>query len=99
MVSGLVVAGPTCPVETADQPCPDQPVVGVIIRINTPEGAEVARVVTDSEGRYSLSLPVGSYRIVAQPHEGLMGTPEPVEVSVGADQTSIVDLVYDTGIR
>jgi hypothetical protein len=94
-----VLAGPICPVETPDQPCRDQPVVGVIIRIDDPEGTEVARVVTDSEGRYRLSLPGGSYRIVAQPHQGLMGTPEPVEVEVGADQTTIVDLIYDTGIR
>ncbi|MEX0863245.1 MAG: carboxypeptidase-like regulatory domain-containing protein [Acidimicrobiia bacterium] len=98
-VSGVALAGPTCPVETEDEPCPDRPVEGATVRVETPEGDEVALTTTDREGRYSFDIPAGSYRIVAQPHEGLMGTPETVEVTLGAGVTLTVDLLYDTGIR
>lgn len=98
-VTGLALAGPTCPVETAGQPCPDRPVAGATIRVENLGGDEVTVTMTDSDGRYSFSLPPGSYRVVAQPHEGLMGAPEPVEITLGAGQSLTVDLSYDTGIR
>jgi hypothetical protein len=98
-VSGVALAGPTCPVESADEPCPDRPVEGATVRVETPEGVEVAVTTTDREGRYSFDIPAGSYRIVAMPYEGLMGTPDPVEIILGAGETLTVDLPYDTGIR
>jgi len=98
-VSGVALAGPTCPVESADEPCPDRPVQGATVRVETLEGDEVAVTTTDREGRYSFDIPAGSYRIVGQPHEGLMGTPESMEITLGAGVTLTVDLLYDTGIR
>jgi hypothetical protein len=98
-VRGTVTAGPTCPVERADQsPCiravPDATIVAT-----DAAGKEVARATSDGSGAYFLQLPPGTYRIVPQPVPGLMGTAaaETVEVTSGA--ATRLDFAYDTGIR
>jgi hypothetical protein len=83
-IQGRIVAGPTCPVVTANDPnCADRPVGGAVI------------VVLD---RYAVTLPVGRYTVEPQPVEGYMGTAGPIDVTVG-DGFATVDLSYDTGIR
>jgi hypothetical protein len=44
-------------------------------------------------------IPVGAYRLVAQPVNGLMGTPAPLEVVITRRNATHVTLSYDTGIR
>jgi hypothetical protein len=44
-------------------------------------------------------LPAGSYVVQAQPANGLMGTPEPQDVTVVDGTITPVVLAYDTGIR
>jgi hypothetical protein len=101
-VSGLVMAGPTCPVVTdpPDPACDDRPVAGARIVVIDGEGDEVASAVTGEEGMFSVELEPGRYELVAQPIEGLLGTAPPVSVVVvaGTDSEPLT-LVYDTGIR
>jgi hypothetical protein len=101
-VSGVVVAGPTCPVVTdpPDPACDDRPVAGARIVVIDGEGDEVASAVTGEEGMFSVELEPGRYELVAQPIEGLLGTAPPVSVVVvaGTDSEPLT-LVYDTGIR
>ena len=98
-IQGRVLAGPTCPVVTLNDPsCNDRPVVGATILVLDARGTEVARLLTDATGHYEVALPSGQYTIEPQPVAGFMHVAEPVAVTVGAGVAS-VDLAYDTGIR
>jgi len=101
-VRGAVTAGPTCPVVTdpPDPACADRPVAGAILIFTDAAGAEVARTTSLADGTFSLELAPGAYRLVAQPVEGLMGTPEPNDVLVeDGQQMTEIPVSYDTGIR
>jgi len=99
---GIALAGPVCPVVTdpPDPTCDDRPVVGAQIVIRNEAEADVGRVSTGDDGRFSIELPAGRYELVPQPVEGLMGTAAAIEVVVidGQDPDEIV-ISYDTGIR
>jgi hypothetical protein len=98
-IQGRVLAGPTCPVVTVNDPsCNDRPVAGATILVLDIRGAEVARLLTDANGNYAVALPSGPYTIEPQPVDGFMRVAEPVAVTVG-DGVASVDLAYDTGIR
>jgi hypothetical protein len=101
-VRGIVTAGPTCPVVT-DPPnpaCADRPVAGAVLVFTDASGAEVARVTSAADGTFAVELAPGAYRLTAAPVDGLMGTPEPMDVGVEADQPMTeLTVSYDTGIR
>ena len=102
-VRGLVTAGPTCPVVTnpPDPSCADRPVNGAVMVVTTQDGSEVARATTDATGTFRLQLLPGSYRLVPQPVDGLMGTPQPIAFAVltGGSPIELSPISYDTGIR
>jgi len=100
-VGGHVLAGPVCPVETvpADPACAPRPVAGATLAIGDAQGKDVAVIVSDANGLFALTLPPGDYLLVAQPVEGLMGTPEPLSFAVVAGSPVQLTVVYDTGIR
>jgi hypothetical protein len=101
-VQGKATAGPTCPVETnpPDPACAERPVVGAVLVFTNAAGTEVARATSGADGAFSVELAPGSYTITAQPAEGLMGTPSPMEVVVeGGQPMTEVQVSYDTGIR
>jgi hypothetical protein len=101
-VRGTVTAGPTCPVVTEPPTpgCEERPVAGAVLVFTTPAGVEVARATSASDGTFSVDLAPGAYRLTAQPVEGLMGTPAPMEIEVepGVPMTEL-QVSYDTGIR
>ena len=98
-IQGRVLAGPTCPVVTVNDPsCNDRPVAGATILILDIRGTEVARLLTDANGIYAVALPSGPYTIEPQPVDGFMHVADPVAVTVG-DGVVSVDIAYDTGIR
>jgi carboxypeptidase family protein len=96
-IEGQVLAGPACPVEVAGSPCPPFPWSGDV-RATGADGS-VHEVATDADGRYALSLPPGSYTIVAVTGSSGPPTAEPQDVSVTEGQTLHLDLQVDTGIR
>ena len=98
-ISGIALAGPTCPVERPGDPaCAPRPVAGTTILIRDPAGGDVATIVTDAAGRFHVALPPGVYTVIGQPVEGLMGDPAPFDVEVAQGDVT-VELSYDTGIR
>ena len=101
-VSGMVTAGPTCPVET-DPPnpaCAERPVAGAKLVILDQDGIEVARTTAGEDGTFTIQLAPGSYRLVPQRVDGLMGTAEPVDFIVKAGHpVTDLQVSYDTGIR
>jgi hypothetical protein len=100
-VSGYAHAGPTCPVVTnpPDPACADRPVSGALLVVRNAAGAEVAQVRTGTDGSFSVSLAPGTYTIVPQEVEGLMGTAAEVSVIVVDGPVADLDFSYDTGIR
>ena len=98
-IQGRVHAGPTCPVVTLNDPsCDDRPVAGATILVLDARGTEVARLLTDAEGRYGITLPSGQYTIEPQPVDGFMHVADSVGITVG-DGVASVDIAFDTGIR
>jgi hypothetical protein len=98
-IEGRVVAGPTCPVVTFDDPaCDDRPVPGATIVVLDAAGTEVARTTSDAAGHYEITLPPGPYTIEPQPLEGFFRVAEPVMVTVTGGVVT-ADIAFDTGIR
>ena len=93
-----VTAGPTCPVERVGDPsCAPRPVDGARLRL---DGSSGMTVTTDASGTArEADIPVGAYRLVAQPVDGLMGTPAPLRVVIRRGDATHVTISYDTGIR
>jgi hypothetical protein len=100
-VSGVALAGPTCPVETnpPDPACAPRPVAGAVIDAFDSSESLYASAVTGDSGQFTFALPAGEYTIVAQPMQGLMGVAPPVEISVVDAPVDLGVLEYDTGIR
>jgi hypothetical protein len=102
-VVGTVTAGPVCPVEQSppDPRCAPRPVAGAIIVATNAAGEEVGRTTSAADGSYELTLgQTGTVLITGLRVEGLMGLPQPVQVTVPSPSSiERVDLEYDTGIR
>jgi hypothetical protein len=99
-IQGFALAGPVCPVVTVNDPsCADRPVAGATVHVIDATGLEVAQLVTDAAGAFSVALPPGRYEVRADAVEGMMGgTPAPSAVEVG-DGVALVEISFDTGIR
>lgn len=100
-IQGTVTAGPTCPVQTVENPCPDKPVPDREVDVQTPAGAVVASTKTDANGHYSVAVPPGSYVVHVVIVQGQAGIRQntPGNVTVAAGQTVTLNIVLDTGIR
>ena len=101
-VTGVVTAGPVCPVvtEPPDPACEDRPVAGAEIVVRDASGETVATVRSGEDGTFSVAVQAERYELVPQPVEGLMGTAAAVEVAVGEGvPAEPVEIIYDTGIR
>jgi len=96
-VYGLVTAGPTCPVQRVDEPCPPRP-VDAAVEARGADGKAKASTHTDSAGRYALRLQPGTYTLVALTGN-VFPTCPPVTLIVTADTPGRVDINCDTGIR
>jgi Carboxypeptidase regulatory-like domain len=94
---GVVLAGPTCPVERADKPCPPRP-VDAAIEVTNPAGGVVASTRTNAAGRYHITLPAGPYTVVASTGAGLPMC-QPVTATVAPGRRTRADITCDTGIR
>jgi Carboxypeptidase regulatory-like domain len=99
-ITGKVTTGPMCPVVRPDDPsCAPRPVAGATVSVKTADGALVARVSSEPDGTYTIGLPPGRYVVEATQPEGMNQSTGPAQVAVGANRQTIVDLVFDTGIR
>jgi hypothetical protein len=98
-VIGIVLAGPTCPVERAGQSACVRPVEGATILAMNSAHQEAGRVISDSTGAYFLPLPPGTYEVVPQAVTGLLGVAPVATVTVTTGPPVQLELRYDTGIR
>jgi len=100
-VTGYVHAGPVCPVERnpPDPACADRPVGGAVLLVVDKQGKDISEIRTDPEGKFDVLLPSGTYTLVPQPVEGLLGTASAIDFAVDPSGSPELDVAYDTGIR
>ena len=102
-VTGIVTAGPVCPVEQSppDPKCAPRPVSGAVIVATNDSGAEIGRATSAEDGTYALAVTeTGAVVISALPVDGLGSAPAPVRVTLASpSEVQRIDLEYDTGIR
>jgi hypothetical protein len=95
-IFGTVTAGPTCPVERMDSPCPPGVWTGEVRA--TDGGGNQVTTATDERGNYSMALEPGTYEVAAVTGDG-PSIAKPTSVVVVAGPLQRVDLTVDTGIR
>jgi hypothetical protein len=100
-LTGDVVAGPTCPVEQINNPCPPKVVTGREVKILSTGGRVVATTTTDAQGHFSVALPPGAYVVAVTIMAGQVGLRQdtPGDVTVASGQSSYIKIELDTGIR
>jgi hypothetical protein len=97
-IRGVVVAGPQCPVESAQSPCPDAPLPKTELQVKR-SGNVVATATSDETGAFHVTLPPGTYSVEAVTDMGGIGYARPVDVTVTEGAFAQVSVVVDTGIR
>ena len=97
-VAGRVTAGPTCPVERPDHPCPPAAVSATVEARNESGAKVVASAHTDADGGYHFRLRPGVYTLVAVTPNALPRC-SPVNITVRVDHTTRAAIPCDTGIR
>jgi hypothetical protein len=97
-IEGIVLLGPTCPVQRVDSPCPDRPYSATIDIVQAVSGAAVTAFTSGADGRFMVELAPGTYRLVPRTTGTL---PRGVEqtVTVADGLVTRVQVSYDTGIR
>ena len=104
-VEGVVLAGPTCPVERIDSPCPDRPVsltLGFYTATHSTPASPVATTTSGADGQFRVALPPGTYvvqRACGPQNCTQFPSLRPVMVEVRPGGYIRVTLQADTGIR
>jgi len=96
-VEGRVTAGPTCPVQRADDPCPDKP-VETTLRLLRRDGSVAATGKSGADGTFRIAAAPGSYRLEAD-WPSRAGGCSAVDVTVEQGRFTHADVSCDTGIR
>lgn len=99
-VSGSVMAGPTCAVQSADEPCDDLGIVATITFTMIREDAEFLyeRTVTSaSDGSYSIELAAGDFSVTVTSDSAM--SCDNATVTVIDREVVTLNLSCDTGIR
>jgi predicted small lipoprotein YifL len=99
-IRGLVTLGPTCPVQTENDPQPCSTTYAATLEIHDQATDELVTTVTSgADGRFEVRLGPGTYRIVPQVAE-VLPIAGPVEnVVVAAGRFTEVQVDFDSGIR
>jgi len=96
-IRGRALAGPQCPVEMAESPCPDLPWEGTVVATE-PDSGETFTTSTDADGRFELSLAPGTYEVTIDA-ASTPPTAEPQTVTVEEGSFTEIEVFVDTGIR
>jgi hypothetical protein len=98
-ISGTVLLGPMCPVQTEASPCPDEPLAGTKVRVLTAEGHELASALSDENGGFAIEVEAGTFTLEAVVADDPARSAQAVPVTVVAGRTVEVTVPVDSGIR
>lgn len=94
--------GPTCPVmrDPPDPGCADRPYKTTVLVYQSavPENIVFAKTDTDADGKFTISLPPGAYRVEAE-GGNVLPRCSPWVGSVGPNEIKNITISCDTGIR
>ncbi len=96
VVTGRVLAAPSCPVQRIDEPCPPLPVAGALV-IALIGNQRRGSTTSDRTGAFQLTLPAGQYLIRAT-NPGGYPSAAAEEVTISTVPVHIT-LTVDSGIR
>jgi Carboxypeptidase regulatory-like domain len=89
--------GPTCPVQTQENPCPDRPIAADVVVTNA-DGKQVASAHSGKDGKFRVAVPPGTYEVGATNLNGIQLS-KAVSVTVPAGRFVEVTVPVDSGIR
>jgi hypothetical protein len=96
-LTGVVVRGPIAPVCAIDRPC-DAPFSAAFDVYE--DARRVAGFRSDADGRFTVTLPAGSYRVIPAADAPILQPPAQVKtVEVRTVGLTEIRLQFDTGIR
>lgn len=97
---GHILAGPVCPVERLDNPCPPPPVVGRAVYVKDQQSGNILySLTTDANGYFFADLPQGNY-LVEVAKQGISSNKSgPHQITIASGQTVNLEILVDTGIR
>ena len=101
-LEGIVTIGPLCPVESVEDPCQPDPSLyrSHKLVILGPGGETVKQVEISEAGNYRTELIAGNYTVDFAPHDiGIPGSFEPPQAVIRENETTILNIEIDTGIR
>jgi hypothetical protein len=98
-IEGLVLIGPTCPVEQVGQGCADEPYAGAVKVVEASSGKVVTTIRSGEDGKFRVALPPGSYRLEPVPASGGLPFGKPIDVVVRPHTYEEVTVSFDSGIR
>ena len=102
MLQGTLTIGPICPVEQIGHPCnptPEMYAAHQVFVYSSDKSKLVATLTPNSQGYFSVALPVGTYLIDVQ-HQSIGAVKgAPADVIVSSGQTETITISIDTGIR
>lgn len=102
MLEGQMTIGPICPVERIDHPCKPTPEMFAAKKVfvyGSDKATLVATLTPDSDGKFSMPLPAGSYYadMTRQGVGRISGIPASFRIEDG--KTTTLNIEVDTGIR
>ncbi len=99
-ISGSVIIGPLCAVDSVERPCPVLDLSDrFLVLTSIPSGIQV-RIQLSSDGGFEEAVLPGSYIIILQPC-GELGCSRvfPQEISLAPGSSTVFNFEIDTGIR
>jgi len=98
-IQGVVQAGPTCPVERINSPCPPRPLAATIV-VRDASGREVARTHSGADGHFKVDVAPGTYTVVGlNIGSSMLPRPIPTTATVTSGSYTAITVEYDSGIR
>jgi hypothetical protein len=98
-VRGIVLLGPSCPVEQANEPCPEKPYEADIRVVDADSGEVVATTSSGKDGRFVVRLAPGRYVLEGVSPGEAFPFAKPVDITVRPDTFTSATVAFDTGIR
>lgn len=99
-IRGLVTLGPTCPVQTENDPQPCSTTYAATFEIHDQASDNlITTVASGADGRFEVRLAPGTYRVVPQVAEVLPIAAPLENIVVAAGRFTEVQVDFDSGIR
>ena len=103
LLAGTVIIGPLCPVESNPpdpncQPTEETYKAYPIAVWTNNKRSKLGQIQPNVDGSYSLELPVGSYLIDLE-NQHFFGASLPATIKIAPNETNILHIDIDTGIR